>query len=115
MKNTFRYNTNKRYDAWHKGVITNVITKKSEKAGLYESFEVFEGNERYFKNFFVNHPNNEIAKKNIYYLEKLFKEANIYSIGNKIDTHNLINLEVLFTVDEENEFKPIVKIKALNS
>lgn len=98
-------------DVWQKGVITNVITKRSEKAGIYESLEVYVGKERYFKNFLVNHPNNEIAKLNIYYLEKLFKEANIYTFCNKLNVRNLVNLDVLVTIDYDNEFKSIKKIK----
>ena len=98
-------------DNWQKGIITNVLTKKSEKAGMYESLEIYVGKERYFKNFFVNHPNNEVAKRNIYFLEKLFHDSGVYVIGNKLDTRSLINLDVLVTIDESSEFKSIKKIK----
>ena len=98
-------------DNWKKGIVTNVLTKRSEKAGIYESLEIYVGKERYFKNFFVNHPNNEIAKRNIYFLEKLFHDSGLYINGNKLNTHSLINLDVLITIDDSNEFKNVIKIK----
>ena len=98
-------------DVWKKGVITNVLTRKSENSGIFESIEVYVGNERYFKNFLINHPNDKIAKNHIYYLEKLCNKANIYTLGKKVETRELVNLEVLVTTDCRNGFMNINKIK----
>lgn len=98
-------------NTYYRAKINEIQTRKSEKCGDYISIKFIYDDEDQqgniiekiaYKNFFLNHPNTELAKKakQIIYRMKSYFSKNPEELDNKI----FLNKEVFITINSTDKY-----------
>lgn len=91
---------------YYKAKITNIREKQSEKVGAYIciqfTYQMDEGSQKAYKNFFVNHPKKETADKSRQMLFKM-REKKTQTPQN-IDNSVLLDSDVMISLIESGQF-----------
>ena len=98
---------------YYKAKITDAITRNNEKCGQYVSikFSYFDENNTEntaYKNFFVNHPNADLAKKAKQILYRM--KSYIVTAPQTADNSVLLGKDVFITLNITDRFKNVNEV-----